>query len=254
VIAIRVLAALLSLTWAAHAEPIVILTTGQSNVVYRVVQAWEPSPNALRWDWDGNDGHVGSMFRPLLDSSITLSDRIASELAAPRVGPVFSISIGFFAKSIAHWLPGSPAPDVFANIRANVPLALALAGVKKIDYLFWWQGETPTDKPDLYADHFDAVMARFQGEPWFPRTTPVMVFGLAPSHVSRSGFADYYNTLLQEAVAREPSTRRFLSSYDLDDTYWRDVGHPNGRGFLEIGTRAAERAAIGLVAKTPTAH
>ena len=195
------------------------------------------------------DGHVGNMFLPIPSTSINLSDRIASEMAKQMRSTVWVINIGFFAKSITHWLPGSSAPDAFANIRANVHRALAIAGVARIKYLFWWQGETPTDQPDLYPQQFDDVMTRFKAEPWFPRDTPVTVFGVAPSRISKNANSDHYNDLLRKAVDQEPATRRFLSTSFLDESLWLDTGHPNGGGFDVVGKTAGALAAERLISR-----
>jgi hypothetical protein len=232
-------AAMLAAVWssAAIAEPIFILVTGQSNSVYRIAYPWKPRHNALSWDWNLRDGHVGSVFRPISENAIDLGDSIASGIAARhRDELVYVVRIGFFAKSITHWLPGTPAPDVFANIMANVPLALRRARATRISHLFWWQGETPTDHPELYPQDFDAVMERFWSQPWLPRTTPVTIFGLAPSWISGHGFSDVYNALLRKA-ANAPY-RQFFDTSAFDDRHWRDVGHPNGDGFYAIGQAA----------------
>jgi Carbohydrate esterase, sialic acid-specific acetylesterase len=228
--------------WAAAAEPIVILATGQSNVVYRIPYPWEPAPNARSWNWNLTDGNIGTAFVPVQSQSINLSDRVASEVARRHPDQlVHVINIGFFGKSIAHWLPGAPAPDVFANILANVPPALSVAGATRVSDLLWWQGETPTDKPALYPEQFNAVMARFQAQPWFPRATPVTIFGVAPSGISKDANTDYYNSLLRKVAAQDPEVRQFIDTGALGEKHWLDTGHPNGLGFYVIGGMAAER-------------
>jgi hypothetical protein len=239
------------LAWAfagAHAEPIVILTTGQSNMAYRIIIGsggerfrWDPAKNARSWNWNFVDGHIGTAFTPLKDDSISLADRIASTIAKKRPDQtVYVINISFSGLSIAHWLPRAPAPDVFANILANVPKAFASIGATRIDFLVWWQGENPTGQPTEYPDHFDAVMLRLQAEPWFPRTTPVMIFGVAPSRISKNPDYDFYNGLLREAAGRSPN-RQFFDTGILEEQYWLDAAHPNGMGFWTIGKMAAER-------------
>lgn len=94
------------LAWAfagAHAEPIVILTTGQSNMAYRIIIGsggerfrWDPAKNARSWNWNFVDGHIGTAFTPLKDDSISLADRIASTIAKKRPDQtVYVINISF---------------------------------------------------------------------------------------------------------------------------------------------------------------
>ena len=146
------------LAWAfagAHAEPIVILTTGQSNMAYRIIIGsggerfrWDPAKNARSWNWNFVDGHIGTAFTPLKDDSISLADRIASTIAKKRPDQtVYVINISFSGLSIAHWLPRAPAPDVFANILANVPKALASIGATRIDFLVWGRAKTQPVSP-----------------------------------------------------------------------------------------------------------
>jgi hypothetical protein len=201
----------------------------------------DPAKNARSWNWNFVDGHIGTAFTPLKDDSISLADRIASTIAKKRPDQtVYVINISFSGLSIAHWLPRAPAPDVFANILANVPKALASIGATRIDFLVWWQGENPTGQPTEYPDHFDAAMLRLQAEPWFPRTTPVMIFGVAPSRISKNPDYDFYNGLLREAAGRSPN-RQFFDTGILGEQYWLNAAHPNGMGFWTIGKMAAER-------------
>jgi hypothetical protein len=136
---------------------------------------------------------------------------------------------------------------VFANITANMPRALMRARASRIARLFWWQGETPTDQPERYPEDFEAVMERFWAQPWMPRTTPVTIFGVAPSRISKNAFnGDLYNGFLRKAAGAP--NRQFFDTSTLDEEYWLDTGHPNGAGFYAIGQAAAKQAG-GLVSE-----
>ena len=102
----------------------------------------------------------------------------------------------------------------------------------------WWQGEDQTGQPTKYPDHFGAVMLRLQAEPWFPRTTPVMIFAVAPSRISKNPDNDFYNGLLREAARRSP---HILDTGILEEQHWLDAAHPNGMGFWMIGKMTRER-------------
>jgi hypothetical protein len=77
-----------------------------------------------------------------------------------------------------------------------------------------------------------------RAEPWFPRTTPVMIFDVAPSRISKNPDYDFYNGLLREAARRSPNRQFF------DTGSWRAAlarcRPPNGMGFWMIGNMAGE--------------
>jgi hypothetical protein len=118
-----------------------------------------------------------------------------------------------------------------------VPKALQTIGARRITHLFWWQGETPTDRPELYPEHFDAVMARLTAEPWMSPDAPIAIFGVAPSRISKNPNSDVYNRLLKTAAAAP--RRHFIDTSLFGSEYWRDTAHPNGFGFYAIGQKAA---------------
>lgn len=221
--------------------PIVILCTGQSNFVHRTTLKWMPAKNVLSWNYDGIDGHVGTAFVPVRGSGINLAEKIASDIAtANPERPVYVIGVAIGSQSIAQWLPGASAPDMYANIAANVVRALAAIGTSKIDALYWYQGETRTASPELYVDHFNAVMDRFKMESWFPHATPVVVYAIAPTSISGSVATDATNAALRAAVRADPAVRRMVDTDSLDRSFWRDTVHPNGPGFFALGTMGAD--------------
>jgi hypothetical protein len=156
----------------------------------------------LSWNYDDIDGHVGTAFVPVPGSTINLPEKIASDIAAANSGrPVYVIGVATGSQSIAQWLPGASASDMYANITANVVPARAAIGVSKMDALYWYQGESRTASPDLYVDHFNAVMNRFKMESWFPQATPVIIYALAPTSISGSIATDAPNASRRAAVA-----------------------------------------------------
>ena len=249
---LAILAALLSSLTAARAQlpklppnapggvPIVILTTGQSNFVHRPAFKWTPAPNAQRWNWDGVDGHVGTAFEAIPNATINVTERLASEIAlANPTRPVYVVNISLGSQSIDQWKTGASSPDMYANIKANIVPALARIGVSKIDVLAWWQGESQNASPQNYVSDFNTVMKRFKAEKWFPRATPVIVFGVAPKAISGNVATDAVNGSLQAAVRAEPDLRRFVDTSMFGARYWADTMHPNGPGVAAIGATGA---------------
>lgn len=221
--------------------PIVILATGQSNFVQRPVLRWTPADNVLSWDYDDIDGHVGTGFVPVPGLSINLPEKVASDIAvAYPTRPVYVIGVAIGSQDISHWMTGAAAPDMYANITANVVPALAAIGVSKIDVLYWYQGENRTTSPELYVDNFNAVMNRFKAESWFPRTTPVVIYGLAPTSISGNIATDATNAALQVAVGADPDVRRMVDTGSLGPAYWFDHMHPNAQGFFVMGKMGAD--------------
>jgi hypothetical protein len=129
---------------------------------------------------------------------------------------------------------------MYANIEANVVPALATIGASKIDVLYWYQGETRTASPELYVDNFNAVTSRFKAESWFPRTTPVVIYSLAPTSVSGNIATDATNAALQAAVRADPDVRRMVDTDSLGPAYWADHLHPNGLGSFAMGQMGAD--------------
>ena len=220
--------------------PIVILATGQSNFVHRQAFSWTPASNAQKWNWDGVDGRVGTAFEAIPSNSINVTERFASEIAlANPTRPVYVINISIGSQSIDQWKTGASSPDMYANITANIVPALARIGASRIDVLAWWQGESQNASPENYVSDFNTVMNRFRGEKWFPRSTPVIVFGVAPKAISGTFASDVINASLQAAVRAEPNLRRFVYTGVFGASHWADRLHPNGQGFAAIGATAA---------------
>jgi carbohydrate esterase-like sialic acid-specific acetylesterase len=224
-------------------DPLVFLATGQSELESVWSFSWSPQANALVWNWDYVDGHVGSAFTALSSTTIRIAERFASEVARLLPGrKVCVINIAKGSQSIAQWMPGASSPDMLQNILNNVVPALAAIGKTTIDGLIWYQGVSQTATPYSYANDFEAVQARFRAQSWFPRTTPVIVFGLAPSSISGSTFFanDATNAQLQAAVRADQACRRFVDTSTLDAGFWDATVHPNGAGSAAVGTMAAQ--------------
>lgn len=220
--------------------PIVILCTGQSNFVQRPSLSWTPATNLQAWNYNDTDGNVGTAFTTVPSTNINLPEKIASDIAlANPLRTVYVIGIAIGSQTIAQWMAGASAPDMYANLTANIVPALAACGATRIDALYWWQGENQTSAPENYVANFNTVMDRFKAETWFPRATPVIVFGLAPSAISGTIQTDAINASLQAAVRSEPDVRRMVYTGTLNASYWADTLHPNAAGFFAVGELGA---------------
>ncbi|SFH82314.1 sialate O-acetylesterase [Bradyrhizobium sp. cf659] len=222
-------------------KPIVILCMGQSDFVQRPAYTWTPASNVSSWNWDDNDGTVGTAFVAVPGSTINMPERIGSviaEIYADR--PVYVIGIAIGSQPISHWMTGASSPDMYANTKVNVEAALAVLGLSKIDEVYWWQGENATSTPETYAADFTTVMNRFRGETWFPRSTPITIFSIAPTSISGNAYTDQQNLMLQQVVRDEPDLRRFVYTGQLGAAAWADTLHPSGVGMFDMGRMGAE--------------
>jgi hypothetical protein len=225
-------------------DPLVFLVTGQSELEDQWSFSWSPQANALVWNWDFVDGHVGSAFNALSSTTIRIAEAFASEVARHYpTRKVYVLNIAKSSQDISHWMSGASAPDMFQNILNNVVPALALLGKTTIDGLLWYQGVSQTSTPYSYAADFESAQTRFRAQSWFPRTTPVIVFGIAPARIAGSTFFrdEATNARLQEAVRADPGCRRFVDTSTLDSSFWDATVHPNGPGSFTCGAMAAEQ-------------
>lgn len=222
-------------------EPIVILCTGQSNFVQRPAHSWTPAVNVSSWNYSDVDGNVGTAYASIPSSTINLPERIGSVIAENYPNrPVYVIGIAIGSQSIAQWMTGAAAPDMYANITANITPALAAAGVSKIDAFFWYQGETASSAPELYVANFNTVMTRFRAETWFPDSTPITIFSIAPTSISGNIYTDAQNAALQACIRAEPDLRRMVYTGILPASAWADTLHPSGSGSFDMGRMAAD--------------
>ena len=228
-------------------EPIVILATGQSNFVQTPAFSWSPESRAKKWNYNHTNGNVGTAFAALSASTINVTDKFASEIA--RLNPtrtVYLIEISMVGIPITCWLPaGPPTPDMWQNILNNITPALAAIGATKIDTVLWWHGEAQVTDIYTYPTNWETVHGRFLTQSWFPRTTPVIFFGLAPTSLTGAMAADAMNGQLQAVARADLDCRRYIHTGSLDATYWLDAFHPTGAGYDQIGKMAAAEFVYG---------
>lgn len=233
------------------APPIVILATGQSNFTRTPTLAWVPSAGATLWNFNGVDGNVGTAYAAISPNTINVSWKFASDLAARYPAQrVCLINVSFAGQSISHWMIGTGAPDVFQNILNNITGALAACGATQIDMMLWWQGESDADAPTTYLTDFSTVITRFQALSWFPVTTPIVVYGIAPTAISTDAASDIFNGILQGVVNQTPDLRQYVYSGTLPASFWVDTLHLNGNGEFAAGAMSANEFLNGPGRKT----
>lgn len=217
----------------------VILVTGQSNP--EVIRAYPSAPNSRAKIWDGGrEGTIGTSFVALDPANIQLPTKMASDIADRRPGDEVYV-IGVFASGtkIQHWLPGTTAPDVYANLKTNVEAALATIGVSKIDYFSPWQGEANIGESS-HAANMSALITRLQGETWFPPSTPILLFGLGPNGGNNPTGAAAITAGIKSVADADPVHRQFLPSAIMPASYWDATGtHMTGDGYFRLGAVAA---------------
>lgn len=230
-------------------SPIIIYAAGQSNFVDAFSFSW--SPNSAAQVWNNSVGTVGTgtAFVPLSATVVSLPQKFASDVADANPGhPVYLITSAFSGQPISHWLPGTGAPDAYADGVANVSAALAVIGATKINSFLWWQGEADSvPLNQSYIANFTTMMTRFwtPNNSWFPQETPVMVHGIASvadgNNINAN--ANQMNDVLQAVVNADPDKRRFVYTSSLHgSTYWQsggNSGHMTAQGYYSAGAMSA---------------
>ena len=177
----------------ADGEPIVILATGQSNFVQTPAFAWSPefagSPLELQphrrqyrhrlrraaVDHDQCHGQVRVRGRAAQSDAIGLSDQYGDGVVRQQ--------------TISHWLPGTSAPDEVSadhqqrpggagGDRRDQDRPVAVVAGRGADRRRLRMYQYPTD--------WETFHGRLLLETWFPRATPVIIFGLSPTSISGS--------------------------------------------------------------------
>lgn len=236
----------------SRGSTMVIFAAGQSNILDPMPFAWTPNPAAHIWNNTVGTVSAGSAFVPLSNSTVTLPQKFASDVADANPGrQVYLIVSGFPGQPILHWLSGTGTPDAYQDAVNNIVPALAAVGVTKIDVMLWWQGEANTlPITSTYAADFTTMMGRFWSNSWFPRETPVMVHAIASNALNPTNAdADNFNSVLQFVTVVDPDTRRFVYTPTLSGaTYWdvTNPGHMTGQGYFSAGAMSAREYLRGV--------
>src|SRR5262245_24847474 len=180
-----------------------------------------------------------------LPSQPSLMSRLTSSRTTSFGVDHYLIYISISGQDISHWMSGASSPDVFQNILNNVVPALAAIGRPEIDLLIWWQGETQTSNPANYASDWGTVHSRFTQQTWFPRDTPVILFGIAPTTISGSVRTDITNAYLQQIGRADLDLRTFVYPGSFAASQWEDAVHMIASGYDRCGSMAANEFLFG---------
>jgi hypothetical protein len=225
-----------------------ILTSGRSNAEYRLAYAWTPPPNLYLWDFNGTVDpatKVGTAWLVPDGTTISIALSIAAQEAWANPDTiVYVFQIAKASIPISHWLPGSPDPDMYTCIRANVTAGLALAGGTQIDVVQWWH-EGDASAPTGYVTDFNTMVDDWRTETWFAYDTPIIIHGISILYA-----ANYtaFNAYLSACIASEPDFRRFVYTGILPAAYWEAPSylHGNADGYYAAGVMAWQAWRDGL--------
>lgn len=248
---------LVLLSAPAHAQvtpgslsPIVIMARGQSNYVLAPSLSWQPNPIAKIWNNTVGSVSTGTAFVPLSNTSVSLPQKFASDVAAATGRPVCLIVSAFSGQSISHWMVGTGAPDAYADLIANIVPALTACKRDAVDIDLWWQGEANTGPPitSTYLADFETVMARLRSNAWYPRETPLIVHSIASAAISGNAQGDNFNNVLQAVVNADPDNRHFIYTPSFPSSFWDsgNPGHMTSAGYFHAGAMTARQYLRGI--------
>lgn len=239
--------------FVAKTTPIVLLFSGQSNCSFELDDPVEDIPeNLFQWNWvpaTSSDTFVGNAFVRVtgkISWAIGTALRIARDNPAR---PVYVLNLSKPGLGSAQWLPGAtgggtvvggvPQWNMHNVITQNVPAALAVAGVDKLDGVFFWQGETDAfakTGPYVFRNRYSDIEAYVRE--YMRWGTPFIMCGLSP-HVARMPI---YSDTIRKWTMVAPLQRAFVDTrsvpadfYDPDGDFG-DVGlHMTASGYNVLG-------------------
>lgn len=217
-----------------------IFASGQSNMVNAAAFAWTPPTNMHVWNFNPNfPSTAGTAFVAADAANIGTATAYAAQYARLHPGDTVNlIVVGRSGSDISHWVPCAGNPDAWSWIVRELPLAMAASGKTTIDEMLWWQGEDrATDFATTYAPAFESLVTCLKAQSWFPGSTPIKIFSLAPTSITGLPSSDGFNTVLQD-IAGADAMRSYFYSGDLAIGYWASP-HMIGAGYNMVGLLAS---------------
>lgn len=242
-------------------RPIVLLSTGQSNMPQAVAYNWTPAPNLFLWNFDGNSqasSVVGTGYVPA--SSTTVGPSLAAAnviaLAFPR-SKVYVINVYRGGLGIVNWGPSPVDYNFRQAISGNVPPALAAAGKSKIDFFVFGgcESDANAQSQTIAGDVETLLMAWITSQSWSDAYIPTYIFGMTPWAQSSPGNLDYlwrrYSNALRAVVAKNPSHRVYVGLEEFPQSYFDPTGtvpylHRTGEGYYRSGEKLGRTILYGL--------
>lgn len=234
----------------AHADAELWVFTGQSNIDQ--LPACSPTcswpSNAKVWNNNIDGSSVGNAFAALDPNHTSMQAAFVAERARQYPArTVYLVQIGLHDSPIARWINSTPppSPNLWQGISNSVPAALASAGLSTISGLGWWQWESDAiANSKTWVANFETVVGQFKAQPWFPGTTPVLIFGGAGAEQQSSiGNADdFMNTYVRAAAHNDPVNRRYVNAASYPMSFWSTTSpaHMTAQGYTGLGTAVAD--------------
>jgi len=249
------------------APPIIILSTGQSNMPQAIAYAWDPAPNLFLWNFDGNSQAstvVGTAFAAINPAYVGPSVSAANIIArANRSRPVLVINVYRGGLGMENWGPSPSTYNFRQAIAGNVVAALAAASttygitISKIDYFVWGGGESDANAQSqtITTDFETWIMTWLKTQTWFDNYMPTFIMALPPFAQSAPGNSDYlwrrYSSAFKAATWPDPSCRAYINNGDLPISYFDPTGvipylHYTGEGYFRVGQKLGRAMLSGL--------
>lgn len=225
-----------------EAEPIVILTTGQSNAAGSntggpnpanpKVQVWD----AVTGDWGSSDYTQVPMDRNAPDGNTGRSNiglALAHRLQKETGRLVYMVFDAVGGTSIDEWVSNGVNSTRYASIRNKIAAAFLtpeLSGKTTIDAIHWQQGEEDFENTfSEYLGKFSTLITQFRAETWVSEVTPVLCGG--PSQTLHDRFEP--QRAQREYCNKEDAWCVWVSSAGLETE--GDNTHFSGDSLWEMG-------------------
>lgn len=194
---------------------------GQSNVHRVHHQQWDPSLE-FKWYW-----HRKKQFFSHNGKYFTLGHRLSSTLAK-EIGSVHMISATKGGTPIKDWLYSQNGP--LAHLYSN---SIQNAQWQKVDYVFWWQGESDGFSEGQYAADLTELINQLRSETWWQAETKFIVFlPYQQSHIER------FRTVGRDIFSVYQQHSSFMTLVPTDGFSFSDDIHYDWFEASEIAHRA----------------
>ncbi|MES2774060.1 MAG: sialate O-acetylesterase [Bacteroidota bacterium] len=208
--------------YVSQYKPLVVIATGQSNMIDRPDPGRTNTPDSRILLWNGsawvtwtlapNINHLGFQFSK---NVAAMQDRVVRVIVSAVNG-----------ESIDAWY--APSGARYTEIRTMI----TASKTKAVDVILWRQGEAQNnDFPAEYKVKLDTVINRFRNETFFNKINPIIVGGLGSSF-TKGGPAKYFETINE---LDDPS----LLYQSNTGIYSGDFTHLNGPAVDSSGRRMA---------------